>query len=221
MLTTIIATLSFIMPAAQSHTVNCPVMGGAVKEPAETIAYNGVLYGTCCAGCGGAFIKDPAKFLTAEKNKGKALGISMFDPVSGLKINSKKAKFGPAEYNGTLFYFAEEKSLKAFEAEPKKYGTMPEKEALYCPVMGHAVKGYAEAGGYADVEGVRYYVCCPDCLGEMKTNGAKHVAKAAKAVKAPVASMVKDTAKLFAEQKGDKKEGCAGCEGGGNCCGGS
>ena len=221
MLTTLIASISFGVTLGQGATLHCPVMGSAVNKPAEAIAYNGVLYGTCCGGCGSQFTKDPGKFLKSDKIKGKAVGVFMFDPVAGAKVDTTKSKFGPVTHNGTQFYFLEEKNMATFKADPKKYAAMPEKEALFCPVMGHEIKGgYAGAGGYADVEGVRYYVCCGGCLGQMKADGKKFVAKAAKAVKAPTAVMLEDASVFFAQEGKAKKEECKNCEAGECSCGG-
>jgi hypothetical protein len=43
-----------------------------------------------------------------------------------------------------------------------------------CPVMG----GEVNKDLYVDVEGKRIYVCCPYCIGEIKKDPAKYIAKA-------------------------------------------
>ena len=80
-----------------------------------------------------------------------------------------------------------ESAWKAFDAAPKKFAAMPEKEALFCPVMGHSVKSVAAAGGFVDHEGVRYYVCCGNCLPGMRQEPGKYAPKAASAMKTAAA----------------------------------
>ncbi|TAN39094.1 MAG: hypothetical protein EPN23_00515 [Verrucomicrobia bacterium] len=42
-----------------------------------------------------------------------------------------------------------------------------------CPVMG----GKINTNLFVDAEGKRIYVCCPDCLPELKQNPAKYIRK--------------------------------------------
>ncbi len=185
MLSTVIASL-LVSFAAQGPALHCPVTGEAVPASAKaSVDYNGVRYTPCCAGCAGPMKKDPVKMLKSEKLKGLVVGVGLFDPVTGLRVNAKEAKGGFSDFEGVRYMFASADSKKAFDAEPKKFGIQPEKEALFCAVMGHEVKDYASAGGYVDHAGTRYYVCCAGCMGPMKKDAAALAAKAAKEVKKP------------------------------------
>jgi YHS domain-containing protein len=147
--------------------------------------YAGVRYGFCCADCVPKFQKDPAPFVASAAKAGTVIGLSLFDPVSGKRIALKAAKGGSSNFMGTRFLFESAENKSAFDANPKGFGLIPEKVALYCPVMGHAVKSYAEAGAMADHGGVRYFLCCPNCLGSFKENPGKYTSGAAKAVMTP------------------------------------
>jgi YHS domain-containing protein len=171
--------------------VVCPVMGSGVNASSPAIDYNGVRYFICCAGCDGPFIQNPKQYIGSEKNKGKVLGISLYDPVSKSRLDYTKADAGFSDYNGVRYYFARAENKRTFDANPKQFGTAPAKEALYCPVMGHGIASYDKTGGYHDHEGVRYYVCCPNCLGKLAENPGAHVGKAASAVNEPKALPVK------------------------------
>ena len=180
----IITALATLLIGQGAAAVVCPMTAEASPATGKAIDYNGVRYTMCCGGCDGAFKKDPAAALKNEKLKGKLVGVSLFDPVSGARIEEKNAKGGSADFNGVRYYFANADEKKEFDAEPKKFATAPKKDALFCAVMGHEVKDYASAGGYVNVGDTRYYVCCGDCLEAMKKDPAGMAAKA-KNVKAP------------------------------------
>lgn len=177
MLTTAILFLS--TAAAIVDGPVCPVAGSAVTTDSPAMDYMGVRYRTCCENCKGAFMKDPASILKAEKNKGKLLGVSLFDPISGATINPSKAKGGFSDYNGVRFYFDRAGEKATFDADPKKYGTIPEKESMFCPVLKVELKNYYGTNGFVDFEGVRYYACCAACFGQMKSGMAKFAPNAA------------------------------------------
>jgi YHS domain-containing protein len=173
---------------AQAASVTCPVTGSAVSADSPNhIDYNGVRSTTCCGSCPAAFKSAPAKALASKNLEGKLVGISLFDPVSGARISEKDAKGGFSDYKGTRFYFASADEKTSFDASPKKFGTAPTKEALFCPVFSAPIKDYASAGGYVDVAGTRYYVCCGSCLAKMKADAATYTVKATDKVKDPAA----------------------------------
>lgn len=190
MLTSIIASTLALGLSLQQPKLTCPMTGEDIGTAAAVIHYNGARFETCCGGCNAPFLKNPARALKSEAVKGKVIGKSLFDPVSGVKIDEKKQAAGSSVYNGIAFYFTSAENKTKFDAAPAKYGKLPEKEALYCPVMGHAVKNYAASGAYVDHAGVRYYLCCTGCLSAMKAEPAKFAPKASKAIKAPAATMV-------------------------------
>jgi YHS domain-containing protein len=161
--------------------------GEAITKTAGDIDYNGVRYGTCCAGCPEAFKADPAGALKSKRLENKTVGTSLFDPVTGLRIEPKNAKGGSEDYKGIRYYFASEENKKSFDADPKMYAAAAKKEVLYCAVMGHAVKDYASAGGYVTVEETRYYVCCGSCLNVFKEKSKEIAAKVQDKAKVPAA----------------------------------
>lgn len=186
MLTTLIATLTMLAPPQAAKTTMCPIMGGPVAKGGPVVEYAGSRYEFCCPGCDGAFQKDPATALKAEKIKGKTVGVFLFDPVSHHRIEAKSAK-GSAEFNGQLYYFESAANKAAFAKDMKKFATVPAKEALVCPVSHETIASYDKAGLYADYNGVRYYICCLDCEGAFKGKEAQMTKGVAKSVKTPAA----------------------------------
>jgi YHS domain-containing protein len=49
----------------------CPVMGNEVDPEANTVEYEGKLYGFCCDGCDAKFRKDPKKYSSNLSEDGK------------------------------------------------------------------------------------------------------------------------------------------------------
>lgn len=185
-----IQILSLVI-AAQGPALSCPIMGSAINgKPAETIEFNGARYGTCCGGCGSAFVADPAKALKAEKVKGKTLGTFLFDPVSGQRLEANKAA-ATADFNGLRYPFASAANKAAFEKDAKKYAATPKMESVYCPVMKSPIASISKANSYVDHEGTRYYMCCGGCDGKFKANPAAYIGNAKDKVQAPKAVMAK------------------------------
>ncbi len=176
---------------AQQAPLSCPAMGSPISgKPAEVFDYAGARYGTCCAGCEDAFKKDPAKTLAQWAEKGTTIGMSLFDPISGTRVEPKDAK-AFADYKGIRYPFAKEDEKATFDADPKKYGAVPKKEALFCPVLKTDLKTYDGAHGFVDYKGVRYYTCCEDCLAKLKANPETYVSNAEGQVKEPAVTEVK------------------------------
>lgn len=48
---------------------------------------------------------------------------------------------------------------------------------LECPVMKATIDSEAQAAGYQDYEGKRYYFCCDMCPGKFKENPSLYAAK--------------------------------------------
>jgi len=191
MISILAATFILVPQATKAQQVTgpvvpvCPMTGEASTDAGKSVDYNGVRYTMCCGGCDAPFKKDPAAALKSDKLKGKVVGVSLFDPVSGARIEAKDAK-SSVDFAGTRYFFSSVDERKEFDADPKKFTATPKQDALFCAVMGHELKDYATAGGYADIEGTRYYTCCTDCLAQLKKNPAL-AAKAKNAVHAPVA----------------------------------
>jgi len=148
--------------------------------------YHGVRYPFCCGSCPSAFQKEPDKIISSDKNKGKTIGVSLFDPVSGARITVAKAKFS-SDKDGVRYLFATEDEQKTFDAEPAKYTAVPAKESLYCPVQKSKISGYAAAGSYRDYNGVRYYFCCNACPYDFEKKPAIYAKDAAEFVAEPKA----------------------------------
>lgn len=184
MIITAIATLT-VLAGMDAKPLSCPIMGGPANTKAGFSDYNGVRVYYCCPGCESGFGKDPAKASAEATKKGLVYGVSLFDPVTGNRLTEKKAIKETSDFGGVRFMFASAENKAKFDADPKKYGTLPVKEALYCPVGKEAVETYAKSSGYVDYEGVRYYMCCGGCEGPMKKDPAKVVGNAKTYVKAP------------------------------------
>ncbi len=180
--------LSSLMLFGGPPTTVCPIMGNTANPKGPTVEYNGAVYAFCCGGCDTKFAKDPAAALKNPALKGKIAGTYLFDPVSGNRVHPGEVTLF-AEFEGTRFFFENEKNLAAFKADSKKYGKLPAKEAMNCPVTGEAVEAYSDASGFADVDGVRYYFCCGGC--EKGFTAAKLNPEAKKHVGVPKAIAVK------------------------------
>lgn len=153
---------------------HCVYTGQAYSTPTETIDYNGVRYGTCCGGCGSAFEQAPVHTLQHDAKKGWLVGVSLFDFVSGNRIQAKDAKFHE-DYKGVRYLFSSQADLSKFQADPAKYSKSPAKEVLFCPVNQDAVASISAASGFFDYKGARYYTCCRDCLAPLKADPTKYI----------------------------------------------
>lgn len=194
----------------------CPIMGSPANMAGAKVDFAGARYAFCCGGCPEAFAKNPAQHLKNPRLRGKVAGTSLFDPVTGMRTEPTKFM---SEYQGTRFFFASAANKKTFDAAPTKFGTLPARVVLTCPVSGDKHETYAETLQYVDHAGVRYFFCCSGCPTKFKAEPAKYAAKA-KPV-APMAIMVK------ADQTA-KATGGSCCEsagvaktGGKSCCGGN
>lgn len=188
MITTLIAFALMGVQHPQKLDITCPVTGEEISSPFAVYNYKGAKYEMCCGMCSGPFSKNPDKYLDPEKIKDRVVAISYFDPVSGQAVKAPekaddKAVSGPSTFQGVAYFFQNADNQKAFDADPKKFTKAPDKEAIYCPVMKRDVKDISHSGGYADVNGVRYYICCGQCAEELAKNPDKYLdAEAAKFV---------------------------------------
>ena len=157
--------------------------------PAVTMEYGGALFGTCCGGCDAPFMKDPKAAIAKATKANKAIGAFQYDPVSGGKIDGKKAA-ASSDYKAIRYYFANADEKKSFDAEPTKYLAEVKSAAYFCPVMNHATEP-TKAGAFVDYNGTRYFLCCGGCLASFKKDPAKFAANAASATKPLVAVTIK------------------------------
>jgi YHS domain-containing protein len=182
MITSLIALALIEVTHPQKLTMTCPVTGEEVAKPFAVMNYKGTKFGMCCGMCPAQFAKDPEKFLKPDELKDRTVGVSYFDPVSGIAVDTEgKAPAGPSAYHGIVYYFQSADDQKTFDADPAKYTVVPDKEAIYCPVMKQEVSDIAHSGGYADVNGVRYYICCSQCAPMLAKDPTKYLDAAAAA----------------------------------------
>jgi len=92
-----------------------PVCGMKIKksEAKATYEYNGNTYYFCMEGCKEKFVKEPAKYVSADESK-------VTCPVSGSTFNKSEAN-GSIEYNGKTYYFCCAGCKEKFEKDPEKY----------------------------------------------------------------------------------------------------
>lgn len=153
---------------ADEKPLVCAVMpDNSVNNKAAGVEYAGVKYTFCCGMCPGSFKKNPSQYVKAAADSDTVVGTSLFDAVTGARIDLKKAKFS-SDYKGTRFWFNTADEKATFDKSPAKYGVAPAKEALVCAVSGEAIADYGTSAGYVDYEGVRYYACCEGCLPSLK-----------------------------------------------------
>ncbi len=162
-------------PASEKPLV-CPIMFSPVNEKSTAVEYAGGRYAFCCAGCDKTFAKDPQAAMKKADKGGHVIATFLFDPVTGKKIDTKKAEFS-SDYKGTRYFFASSDNKTAFDKNSKKYATVPKKEHLQCAVEGCEVNTYSDSSGYADVEGVRYYAGCEGCVGKLLEDPKKYATK--------------------------------------------
>ncbi len=178
MIAPLIATILVSSPSTglTGGIFHCVSTHDAYDKPFDTIDYKGIRYGTCCAGCAPQFDRHPDAMIAADKKLGKLFGESLFDMVSGKRITEKESK-SHFDYQGIRYLFQSTHDEALFKSSPTKYTQAPKKELLHCPVYDQDIANIADAGGFVDFKGTRYYVCCSDCLAAMHKDVSKYVAK--------------------------------------------
>ncbi len=157
-----------VQTAAEAAPLSCPIMlNSAADMKSKPVVVGGFAFYACCPGCDAKFKKDPAGSMKKAVEAKKTVGVSLFDPVNGTRIEPAKAK-GQADYKGIRYYFASRINAQKFNDAPASFTATPKQEVLYCVVMKQAVKSYEAAHSYVDHKGVRYYMCCAPCLGQFK-----------------------------------------------------
>lgn len=162
----------------------CPAtLEEVTGAPAISMEYNGAVFGTCCGGCDTPFKADPSGLITKAIKAKKTVGAFQYDPVSGVRIDGKKAA-AYSDYKSIRYFFASDDEKKSFDAAPAKFVADVKSDAYFCPVQKHGTAPQ-KAGAFADYEGVRYFLCCGDCLKAFKADPAKFAANATQAVAKP------------------------------------
>jgi YHS domain-containing protein len=224
MITSLIAAFLFAAPAPPA--LACPIMAAPVRAGQPVVDFNAVRVSFCCAGCDVTFKKDPARHLAQAR--GRTVGEFLFDPVSRTRIVPARAEGGWSDFRGVRFFFHTAANKAEFDREPAKFGTLPRREALQCPVSRERLASYIDAWAYIDVEGVRYYICCARCVPTLSDDPGMFVGHVAAAVGAPKAHAVSKEdlgrAKTGAcgghDRSGSTTSGC-GVAGGSSCGTGS
>ncbi len=163
--------------ADDAGSYSCPVLGSKVESITKDTLhsdYKGVRYYFCCGSCKPDFDKNPAKFLKDSKTKGKVVGGSLFDPITTIRIDPKKA-VSKSEFNGVRYFFAKADGKDLFDKDSRKYAIAPDKELLFCPISDEVVSSYEKASDYSDVKGTRYYFCCAGCKPKFDKDPGKYL----------------------------------------------
>jgi len=192
MVLTLILGVALMQSQEKLSPLVCPMTGEAVTATSASIDYAGTRYQMCCGGCPDGFKKDPAAAIKSDHLKGKTFGTFLFDPISNARIEAKNSK-ASTDYKGTRYLFASVEEKATFDASPAKYAKTPAKEVLFCAVAGHAIKNYAAAGGFLDIDGTRYYTCCTNCLAKLKADNTLASKAPVEQVKKPAAVDVPKT----------------------------
>lgn len=102
--------------AAGGTTLTCPVMKGAIADPANAprLVVNNQPILFCCGACSDPLKKEPALYLKKP----------LKDPVTGEPFTVTKES-PKLERDGALFLFATEASRKTFEKDPAAYVRSP------------------------------------------------------------------------------------------------
>ncbi len=186
-------------------------MGNAVTAPAELVVrYNGIEFHLCCDGCDDRFIAAPDQFIEAASESKAAVGVFLFDPVTGNRVALEDAK-ATRVHRGIAYPFETTESAAKFDASPVDMALNTKREAAACPVMKTPIKNSSLASGFADHEGVRFYFCCAGCETDFANDRARF---AASVESAP--SIATLAATPVGDVKGGKKKlmpTCAGCAG--------
>lgn len=157
-----------IQAAPAATPLSCPIMlSNAADMKSKPVVMGGFSFHFCCAGCDAKFKKDPTGSMKKAVEAKKTVGVSLFDPVNGTRIDAAKAK-EQADYNGIRYYFASRINAQKFGEAPATFTATPKQEVLYCVVMKQAIKSYEAAHSFVDHKGTRYYMCCAPCTGQFK-----------------------------------------------------
>src|SRR5512146_2877584 len=79
-----------------------------------TVEYGGILFETCCVGCGNPLVRDPKPLLAEAIKQKLPVGVFIYDPVTGLRIDAAKApEF--MDYKSIRYFFNSKAELKTFD----------------------------------------------------------------------------------------------------------
>lgn len=177
-----------------------------------TVTYAGLIVRFCCPGCDVTFLGDPEKFLAKDAPAGQAWAVSLFDPVSGQRIEFSDAA-ATRIVGGVLYPFATTANAEEFDVFPGSYAARPARESLTCPVMKTKLSDLAAATGYADRGGIRYYFCCDGCDDKFASDPAKYSASVAAVVRPAARPLTSTATEAERAPSLTLAPTCAGCAG--------
>lgn len=167
----------YSISAEETGSFVCAVKGIPIPVVGKTTqysAYRGARYYFCSAKYKSVFLENPAKYASEAAKSSGVKAAFLFDPVSTRRLNADKA-FTHSDYQGIRFFFSSAADKETFDKSPQKYGVLPKKDALFCPVANLPVGNYGNASDYSDTGGVRYFFCCAGCKEKFDSNPAKHL----------------------------------------------
>lgn len=123
--------------------------------------------------------------LAAAAKQGWTVGTAVFDAVAGRKLTPQTARGGTSDFSGVRYAFLSGANKATFDADPKRYGTVPAKWASVCPVMDLPLGHTYGASGYVDVDGVRIFACCEQCFPKLRSEPARWLAACEGKIGAP------------------------------------
>lgn len=158
-------------------------------NPTITVEYGGILFGTCCAGCGNPLVKNPRPLLLDAIKAKRTVGTFIYDPVTGMRIDGAKAP-EYTDYASIRYFFNSKDEKKTFLANPKNYVSDVKIEAYFCPVTKVATD-WDHAAAFADFHGIRYFLADAESWKKFKAGPASYIENAASETKEINAVIVK------------------------------
>lgn len=196
-----------IAASQQMPDIVCPIMHNAVTAESPAIEYRGLQIRFCCDGCDDTFKSAPEKALADAAKENRAVAISLFNPITQMRLEQKDAK-AYIDYGGIRWPLDSAEQKEEFLFAPEIYASAPDQEALFCPVMKNEIGAHSQASGFADHNGVRYYFCCAGCDATFKAEPEMYVDDIADKVR-PVGG----ESAMAAPKKRTLAPTCAGCAG--------
>ena len=158
---------SLLLPLVTGPAIVCAVSGDPIDADSKHFDVNGVRFGVCKPECEAEFRKEPLAWPAKGVKEGRIVGVGVFDPVSGKRLTPQTARGGTSDFAGVRFAFSSAANKAVFDADPKRYGTVPEKSAENCPIMGVKLGPLFLAPAFRDIGGVRYFACCEQCMPKL------------------------------------------------------
>ncbi len=163
--------------AEDSGSYVCTVKGTPIASLTKSTpysAFHGARYYFNSSKSKSDFLENPVKYASEAAKTPGVKASFLFDPVSTKRLNPEMAS-AHSDYKGIRFFFSSAAHKQTFDASPEKYGSVPMKDALFCPVANLAEGSYGAASDYSDVEGTRYFFCCKGCKEQFEAKPSKYL----------------------------------------------